>query len=235
MSWSTKDYLIPKNTSRKLKRDAARIAIRMEARGEDLSLQKVEIPSKKASAIYGLLTNIFEYGNAESTRVFDCNIRAATDIAIDKLWIIYDKDASWAKSLNNGVYEADGKVGELLEDYDLFITKKKNWNERQNIITIEAARLYNMMALAEKFKGLEGIVDVVTRNAEIKPDSDIEVSFTEGYWNISFVKKWSSLRNVKSHTWMFRIKESTQKVEFVEEFGDDIPDWMSCQLLVDRN
>lgn len=235
MSLDTIDDLIPKNVSRKLKRDAARIAIRMEARGEDLSLQNVEIPSTKATAIYGLLVNIFEMGNTESVRVFDCNIRAATNIAIDKFWIIYDKDASWATSLNNGVYEADGKVGELLEDYDLFITEKKNWNERQNIITIESAELYNMMALAEKFKGKEGIVDVVTQNSEMKPDSDIEVSFTEGYWNVSFVKKWSSLRNTKSHTWLFRIKESTKKVEFVEEFGDDVPDWMSCQLLAGRN
>jgi hypothetical protein len=235
MSLTTDNYLIPKHVSRKLKRDAARIAIRMEARGEDLSLQKVEISSEKANTIYGLLTNIFEIGNTESVRVFDCNIRAATNIAIDKFWIIYDKEASWATSLKNGVYEADGKVGELLEDYDLFITGKKNWNEKENIITIESAKLYNMMALAEKFKGKIGIVDVVTRNSEMKPDSDIEVSFTEGYWNVSFIKKWSSLRNAKSHSWLFRIKESTQKVEFVEEFGDDVPDWMSCQLLAATN
>ncbi|MGK0388987.1 MAG: hypothetical protein ACI94Y_001721 [Maribacter sp.] len=235
MSLDTVDYFIPKHVSRKLKRDAARIAIRMEARGEDLSLQKVEISSTKANAIYGLLTNIYEMGNIKSVRVFDCNIRAATNIAIDKFWIIYDKDASWAKSLNNGVYEADGKVGELFEDYDLFITEKKNWNERENIITIESAKLYNMMALAEKFKEKAGIVDVITQNSEMKPDSDIEVSFTEGYWNVSFVKKWSSLKNAKSHTWLFRIKKSTQKVEFVEEFGNDVPDWMSCQLLAGTN
>lgn len=222
---------IPKHISRKLKRDAARLAIRMESQGEELSLQSIEIPQKKANTIYNLLAGIYDSGIGEASTVFDCNIRAATDIAIDKFWIIYEKDASWANSLSEGIYEADGDIGDLMDDYELFITEKKVWNESQNIITIESAKLYNMIALVQKFQGEEGIIDVVTNNSDMKPDSDIRVSFREESWNISFIKKWSSMGDTKSHSWTFKLNESGGDIKFVEAKGDEMPDWMRCQMI----
>lgn len=228
---SVPSFEIPKHVSRKLKRDAARLAIRMESRGEDLSLQRIEIPQNKANLIYNILASIYISGEEEATTVFDCNIRAATDIAIDKFWIIYEKDASWASALNDGVYEADGDVGDMMGEYELFITEKKAWNESQNIITIESAKLYNILALSQKFQGEDGIVDIVTHNSDMKPDSDIEITFRDELWNVSFIKKWSSLKDTKSHSWLFKIKESVTDAEFEKESGDDMPDWMRCQLI----
>ncbi len=220
--------------ARKLKRDAARVAIRLEAQGDDLALQSIEIPQKKARLVYDLLVNIYESGLNEANTVYDCNIRAATDIAIDKFWIIYDRDAAWAASLNDGVYEADGAIGDLMDDYDLFITKKKTWNEDQDIITVESAILYNMNALVQKFEGKSGVVDIVTYNSDMKPDSDIDIEYRNEHWNISFTKKWSSLRDTKSHSWNFNVSESSMKASFDGETGDQMPDWMRCQLWVRR-
>lgn len=230
MSQETIDYSIPKHIARKLKRDAARLAIRMEADSPTSPYSEIEIPQDKAKTIFNLLEGIYDSGYSEATMVFDCNIRAATDIAIDRFWIIYEKDIDWAASFNYGEYEAEGAMGDLLDEYELLVTEKKSWNESQDIITIESTQLYNMLALVKEFEGLDGVLDIVTHNSDMKPDSDIELTYNDKIWTVSFIKKWSSLKDTKTHTWSFEVHGSTLKTEFKGETGDIIPEWMRCEL-----
>lgn len=213
-----------------MKKDAARLAVRMEGEGKELSEQNIEISEEKAKLAYNILKGVYESGYTEASKVFDCNIRAASDIAIDKFWIVYDKKASWSPVFQDELYHASGNIGDLLDEYELIITEKKAWTEMEEIITVESRQLYNMKVLIEEFKGAEGILDIFTRNSEIKPDSDIQISFSDEKWNIAFIKKWSSLKDSKSHRWMFEVNESDFKAKFKGESGDIIPDWMSCEL-----
>ncbi len=222
---------IPKHIERKLKRDATRLAIRLEAQGEDLSLQKIEISQKKTKEIYNLLVSIYQSDLPEAATVFNCNIRAATSIAIDKFWVVYDKNADWANALLDDVYEVEGKVSDLIDEYDLFITDKKTWDDSHDMLTIESTTLYNIEALAQKFQGIDGIHKIITNNLDMAPDSDIDLSFKNGNWHISFIRKWSSLQDKKSHSWNFLIDQEG-KVNLVDEKGDELPMWMQCELLL---
>lgn len=229
------DLSIPKHIARKLKIDAARLSIRMEWEGVKVSEQNVEISSKKANLIYNVLVAVYESGSSEAQRVMDCNIRASSDIAIDRFWIVYEKNVSWApESHNDENYEASGNIGDLLDEYDLVITKKKRWNDLHEIITIESRQLYNIKALIEKFKGEEGVQDVFPKNSDLKADSDIEISLKDGEWYVSYIKKWSSLKDSRSHKWEFEVNQSNYKSKFLGESGDIIPDWMSCELSIGK-
>ncbi len=218
----------PKHVERKLKRDAARLAIRMDAQGEDPAFLQVQVPQKKAAQIYQLLLDIYNSELSEADEVFNCNLRVATDIPIDKFWIIYNKETEWASDLADGIFEVDGDLDDLLEEYDLFITDKKSWDEENDMITIESAKLYNMAALAQKFEAIEGVFKIHTHDPDISPDFDIEISNNNDEWNISFTRYWSSLQNTKSHKWIFKV---TDTVTFISESGDEFPDWMKCQLI----
>lgn len=235
MSWVMMSFgqqSVPNHIRRKLKRDAARLAIRMDAQGSDLSLQRIAIPTREANFIYDLLIDVYNSDLDESNKVFDCNIRAATDVSIDKFWIIYDKNVAWASDIEDGIFDASGEMGDLLDEYDLFITNKNIWKEGQNILTIEAAKLYNIEALVQKFQHIEGLLDIVTHNTDSKPDSDIKISKIANEWRVSFEKKWTSIQGQRSHVWTFKINDQSKKVKFVTETGDDIPEWMQCQILV---
>ncbi len=228
------ERVIPKNMERKLRKDAARIAIRMESQGDELVMQSVEIPKKKSSLIYDILATIYLSDISEARRVFDCNVRASSDIAIDKFWIVYRKDADWAELLGEGVSEAEGEVGDLMEDYELFITKKRNWDSEHDIITIESAQLYNIAALSNKFMGIEGVEEVKVNNSTNALDTksdDIQLNRSENKWMMKFIRNWSEIGGTtKSHTWSFAIEQELSSVEFKGEEGDDFPDWMRCQV-----
>ncbi len=216
----------PKHIERKLKRDAARLAIRMDARGEDPAFLQVNVPEQKAKEIYAVLLDIYNSGLPEANEIFNCNLRVATDISIDKFWIIYDKEAEWADALAEGVFEVDGEMEDLLDEYDLFITDKKSWDEKNDMITIESAKLYNMAALAQKFQGLQGVSKIHTHDPDVTPDFDIAIRNESGKWKVSFTRFWSSLENTKFHKWIFEVSD---KVEFISESGDEFPDWMKCR------
>ena len=50
---------IPANVARKIRRDAARLALRIEGEKEDLRYQSVGIPKDRLNGIYNILSNIY--------------------------------------------------------------------------------------------------------------------------------------------------------------------------------
>ncbi len=219
------DQNTPKHIVRKLKRDAARLAIRLNAQGDDPALLQIQVPEKKAQEIFEILLSIYNSKLKEADTVFNANLRVATDIPIDKFWIIYNRNAEWASDLAEGVSEVTGEMDDLLEEYDLFITDKKSWDEQNDMITIESAKLYNMSALAQKFGHLDGVDKIHTHDPDVSPDFDIDLNNKNGVWTVSFTRYWSSLQNTKSYKWTFKVT-SEKAVEFVSSSGDEIPDWM---------
>ena len=64
---------IPKKLVRKFRRDAARLALRMESKKEDLRYQNVVIPKDNIEGIYNILTNIYQ--NDETAKsIANCNV-----------------------------------------------------------------------------------------------------------------------------------------------------------------
>ncbi len=217
---------VPKYIERKLKRDAARLAIRMIAQGEDLSLIQVEVPKKEAKEIYDVLVSIYNSKLDKAEEIFNIDMRVATNIPIDKFWLIYEKDADWASELKNGETEVSGDIEDLIDEYDLFISDPKNWDEEHGVITINSVSLYNMTALAQKFTSISGVSQIHTHDPDIAPDFDIDIKKTGNVWEVSFTETWSSINGPKSHTWKFNVtSDASNKVEFLEEFGDDPPLW----------
>ncbi|MFT5168244.1 MAG: hypothetical protein ACI8P3_003485, partial [Saprospiraceae bacterium] len=89
---------IPKKLTRKFKRDAARLALRMESKKEDLRYLNIVIPRDNIENIYDMLTNIY-VGNEVAKSIAECNVHTFPNPSIDHLVIIFDRDIEWAAPL----------------------------------------------------------------------------------------------------------------------------------------
>ena len=82
---------IPKSLERKFRRDAARLALRLEAEKEDLRYLNISIPQPTIEMVYGLLTQV--YSNDETAKsIAKCNVHTFPNPSIDQLVLIYEKD-----------------------------------------------------------------------------------------------------------------------------------------------
>ncbi len=224
---------IPRHVKNKLKRDAARLSIRMDAGSDDPSMMDIGISVRQSEMIYGILKSIYLSDSPEAKRVNDCRIGVAANIPIERFELVYDKDTDWAASLNDGIFEVEsGEVADLIDDYDLVITENYNWDGEHGVIILESPKLYNIAALAQKFLGLPGVHEVNYGDDKKAKDEDIIFSRVEGGWEITFEKQWDQIiKTPKAHTWVFRFMEGDSTVNFIQETGDDLPDWMGCQLI----
>ncbi|MEM9820935.1 MAG: hypothetical protein AAF985_07675, partial [Bacteroidota bacterium] len=120
---------IPKRLVRKFRRDAARLALRLESKNEDLRYQNIIIPKDNIENIYDVLTNIY-VNNETAQSISKCNVHTFPNPSIDHLVIVFDRDADWTSPLHEGISETDSdEINELLEDYDLIIEKHVQWND----------------------------------------------------------------------------------------------------------
>ena len=89
---------IPKSLERKFRRDAARLALRLEAQKEDLRYLNITIPQPTIEMVYNLLTQV--YSSDETAKsIAKCNVHTFPNPSIDQLVIIYEKDIDWAAPL----------------------------------------------------------------------------------------------------------------------------------------
>ena len=94
---------IPKRLARKFKRDAARLALRMEAEKEDLRYLNIAIPQSNIEDIYRVLTNI--YKKDETARsITECNVHTFPNPSIDHFILIFERDIAWGRFIATGHY-----------------------------------------------------------------------------------------------------------------------------------
>ena len=222
---------IPKKLTRKFRRDAARLALRMESKKEDLRYQNVVIPRDNIEGIYTILTNI--YLNDETAKsIANCNVHTFPNPSIDHLVLIFDRNIEWAKPLRDGISETNNlEINDLLDEYDLIIEKHVQWNDNQDAITIRSKEPLNMAALANDFYNIEGVSAIDLGIPEIG-GNDINIKRISNGWEVEYVLRFGSYISGKGkiHIWKYRAHDDNG-IEFISEGGDPVPEWMKCSHL----
>ncbi len=219
---------IPKKLIRKFRRDAARLALRIESKKDDLRYQNVVIPKDNIEGIYNILTGI--YLNDETAKsIANCNVHTFPNPSIDHLILIFERNVEWATPLREGISETSSiEINDLLDDYDLIIEKHVQWNDSQDAITIRSKEPLNMAALANEFYNVEGVSAIDLGIPEIG-GNDINMNRISNGWEVEYILRFGEYisGNGKIHIWKYRALDNGT-VEFISEGGDPVPEWMRC-------
>lgn len=227
---STPQNEIPRSIKRKFKRDAARLALRVNAEQEDLRYQSIVIPRGNIDNFYNILANI--YLNTETAKaIAKCNVHTFPNPSIDHFVVIFDKSVNWAAPLRDGISETSSdEINDLLDEFDLIIEKHVNWNDTQDAITIRSKEPLNMAALANEFYNVEGVSEIDLGIPKVG-GNDILIKRIGNGWEINYILKFGSYvtGDGKKHIWKYKAMDNGT-VQFVSEEGDEIPSWMRCNF-----
>ncbi len=228
---SKNDQSIPKKLTRKFRRDAARLALRLESKKDDLRYQNVVIPRDNIEGIYTILTNIYK-SDETAKSIANCNVHTFPNPSIDHLVLIFDRNVEWAEPLRDGISETNSdEINELLDDYDLIIEKHVQWNDSQDAITIRSKEPLNMAALANEFYNVEGVSSIDLGIPKIG-GNDINMKRISNGWEVEYILRFGSYISGKGkiHIWKYRALDDGA-IEFLSEGGDPVPEWMRCGYL----
>ncbi len=221
---------VPMRLTRKFKRDAARLALRLEASKEDLRYQNIVIPKSNVENIYEILTNIY-VKNETAQSISKCNVHTFPNPSIDHLVIIFDREIEWAEPLLDGISETDSdEFNALLEDYDLIIDKHVQWDDENDAITLRSREPLNMSALANEFYNIEGVKSIDLGIPKIG-GNDINIQRINEGWEVQYILRFGSYISGKGkvHIWTYNAMDDGN-VHFVNESGDPVPEWMRCHF-----
>jgi hypothetical protein len=221
---------IPKRLERKFRRDAARLALRLNAEREDLRYQSIPIPRQNIESFYNILSGIY-LNNETAKSIEKCNVHTFPDPSIDHFVVIFDKAVEWAEPLRQGISETtNDEINDLLDDYDLIIEKHVQWNDTQDAITIRSKEPLNMAALANEFYNIDGITEI-DLGIPKAGGSDIQLRRVHG-WEVEYILRFGSYISGegKAHIWNYKALDNGQII-FVSESGDEIPSWMRCNFV----
>jgi hypothetical protein len=219
---------VPASIDRQFKRDAARMALRMEMEREDARYLPATISRENITGLHKALSNI--YINDETGKsIARCNIHTFPNPSIDHIVIIFKRDAAWAAPLRQGITETTNKeLNQLLDQYDLAIEKHVQWNDTQDAITLRSKEPLNMAALAGQFDNIPGVVQIDLGVPKFG-GNDIKAKRVTGGWEVEFIYSFGGTAGGggKIHTWKFKALDNGQ-VSLIKEGGEPLPTWMRC-------
>lgn len=225
------DQTIPKKLIRKFQRDAARLALRIESKKEDLRYQNIVIPKDNIDGIYTILTSIY-LKDETAKSIANCDVHTFPNPSIDHLVLIFNRDVNWAQPLRDGISETNStEINNLLDEYDLIIEKHVQWNDNQDAITIRSSEPLNMAALANEFYNIEGVSGIDLGIPKIG-GNDINMTRLSNGWEVEYILRFGSYISGKGkiHIWKYRALDNGT-IEFLSEGGDPIPEWLKCSYL----
>ena len=218
---------LSRNLDRKLRRDAARLALRLND-GEDLRFHRIRIPSADMDRLYDALLALYN-GDEGVRSIFRCNVHTRPNPSIDRMMVIFDRDAPWAAPLREGRHETTSiTLNDLLYEHDLIIEKHVTWDDHQDAISIRSKNPLNMAALANEFNNITGVQEVKL-GIEKEIGNDITAMRTGNGWRFTFSLSFGSLseKGEKVHTWQYDCSDAGA-VAKVSESGEPVPEWMRC-------
>ncbi len=219
---------VPASIDRQFKRDAARMALRLDIEKEDARYLPVAISRDNINGLYKALCNI--YINDETGKsIARCNIRTFPNPSIDHIVIIFKRNVDWAAPLKQGISETTNKeFNRLLDQYDLAIEKHVQWNESQDAITLRSKEPLNMAALASQFDNIPGVVQIDLGVPKFG-GNDIKAKRVTGGWEIDFIYSFGATAGGggNQHIWRFKALDNGQ-VTLLKELGEPLPSWMRC-------
>ena len=221
---------LSRNLDRKLRRDAARMTLRLND-GEDLRFQSIRIPRSEMTRIYEALKAMYSADEVVRS-IFRCNVHTRPNPSIDHMMIIFDRDIEWAAPLREGRHETESiTLNDLLYEHDLIIEKHITWDDAHDAISIRSKNPLNMAALANEFNNIVGVQEIRLSDAK-EVGNDISAIRVASGWRFTFTLSFGSLsqKGEKTHTWQYECTDAGVVTKVSEE-GEPVPEWMRCSTL----
>ncbi|MBL7814878.1 MAG: hypothetical protein JNL70_07705 [Saprospiraceae bacterium] len=216
---------VPTSIDRQFKRDAARLALRLDAEKEDVRYLPTNISRDNLTSLYKALCNIYLQDETGKS-IARCNIHTFPNPSIDHLVVIYRRNIDWAAPLSKGITETTNRdFNKLLDQYDLAIERHVQWNDNQDAITLRSKEPLNMAAIAERFRDIQGVVQIDLGQAKFS-GNDIRAKRVGGGWEIEFIL---AIGINQQHSWKFKATDNNQ-VSLLKESGTPLPAQMKCNL-----
>ena len=223
---------LTRKLERKFKRDAARLALRMEMEegNEELRYQNIVIAPGKVQSIYQALTTVYTKDETAQS-IAKCNVHTFPNPSIDHFMVIFENNVDWAMPLQQGISETDSdEINDMLDEYNLVISKHVQWNGTQDAITVRSKTPLNMAALSNEFYNIEGVVEIDLGVPKVA-GNDIKIERVQGGWELEYVLQFGSyVDEGKKHIWKYKVSDDGD-VNFISETGDPIPAWMKCEKI----
>ena len=219
---------VSKYKQKKYKKDATRLALRLVSEDNDYKAIQADAPEQMVNSIYNALIAVHKSEHAKAQQVTQTHKLHTFPVpSVDRFFVVYKRDAVWAKPLRLGDTTTDSEeINQLLSKYGLVIDKHVDWDEEHNSFNVRAQESLNIAPVASAFSQIDGIVlvDLLMPSGD---GNDIEVKKIDNGWEINYMVKFESCITgcKKKHIWTFNVKNSN-KVTFVGESGDDLPEWM---------
>jgi hypothetical protein len=219
---------IPTFIKRQFKRDASRLALRIESEKDDLRFMDFNIPKTNFNAIYNGLCNLYTKDNNVKS-ILKCNISTFPDIAIDQCIVIFNKNVDWAAPLRQGINETTNpQFNKIIDKFQLVIEKYVQWNEGRDAITIRSKEAMNIASIATEIQNIPGVSTVDLSIPRLK-GNDIKVKRITGGWEFDFLLNVGNAIDNKLHSWKYKCLDSGT-IQFISESGDPIPSHMRCMM-----
>ncbi len=218
---------LSKHQKNQYKKDATRLALRQLVNGNNFEGLDAEVPKEMVESIYSGLIAIHTSGLPEANVVTSQHkLHTFPTPTVDRLVVIYKRDATWATPLRLGDDVTDNdKINELSEKFKLKIDRHVEWDEEHFSFNMRAEESINIAPLAKDLSKVESVtlVDMMEPNGD---GNDIEVKKLANGWEINYIIKFDGCLSgcKKRHTWSFEVING--KVNFKGESGDELPKWM---------
>ncbi len=214
-------------------KDATRLALRFISKGMDYEELDADVPTEVMNEIYNSLLAVHRSPFNEALDVTkNHRLHTFPKPAVDKFQVNYNNTAKWATPLILGDNITDSDlINDLCARYGLLIESHERWDDEKNLFIVKAKKSLNIAAIAKKFKTENG-VDIVNTLIPDTDGNDIEATRTKKGWKLDYIVKFDSCFTgcKKKHIWSFEIANISSRsanVNFLGEYGDDLPDWMS--------
>ncbi len=219
---------IPSFIKRQFKRDASRIALRIESEKDDLRFMDFNIPKANFNAIYSGLCNLYAKDNNVKS-ILKCNISTFPDVAIDQCIVIFNKNVDWAAPLRQGINETNNpQFNKIIDKFQLVIEKYVQWNEGRDAITIRSKEAMNIASIATEIQNIPGVSTVDLSIPRLK-GNDIRVKRIAGGWEFDFLLNVGNAIDNKLHSWKYKSLDNGS-IQFLSESGDPILGHLRCEL-----
>ena len=209
---------VPTSIDRQFRRDAARLALRLEAEKDDVRYLSVGINRDNLMSLYRALCNIY-IKDETGKSIARCNVHTFPNPSIDHLVIIYRRNVDWAAPLSKGISETTNHdLNKLLDQYDLAIERHVQWNDTQDAITLRSKEPLNMAAISERFRDIPGVMQIDLGQPKFS-GNDIRAKRISGGWEIEFVL---AIGVNQQHSWKFKASDNNH-ITLLNESGNPLP------------
>ena len=222
------DNLISTHQKNKYRKDATRLALRQLAGQQSFDELETEVPKSLVDPIYEGLIAVHQSELPEAKIVTKVHkLHTFPTPTVDRLVVIYKRDAAWATPLRLGDDVTDNdKINQLSEKFKLKIDRNVEWDEEHFSFNMRAEESINIASVAKVLSTVESVtlVDMLEPNGD---GNDIEVKKVANGLEINYIIKFDGCISgcKKRHTWTFEVADNG-KVTFKGESGDELPKWM---------